>query len=163
MIRWYITLQGYITFRIPKLRKGSLFFWLWNRTPAVGLCLALPAARQTLKLSFILIKNNFRCLAEVAKCAEHGGRNARKSFNCWRPLDAPVIIASASAYDEHFPHVTRFTQLPLHALYSPFVLNDNCGGIFKRGSWVKRESVTHTRQLFDLTHMLKSWHWVAFN
>lgn len=43
--------------------------------------------------------------------------------------------ASASAYDEHFAHVTRFTRLPLHAVGLPFVLKDNSGSIFERGKW----------------------------
>lgn len=54
------------------------------------------------------------------------------------------MSANASAYDEHFAHVTRFTRLPLHAVGLPFVLKDNSGSIFERGSGVKRYTHSHT-------------------
>lgn len=96
-------------------------------------------ARRPLKLSFILIKNNFRCLAEAAKCVRSGGSRFTKSFNCWIAVRCACnycecdVSVSASAYDDHFAHVTRFTRLPLHAVGSPFVLKDNSGSIFERG------------------------------
>lgn len=61
-------------------------------------------------------------------------------------LDPAVIItsasasASASAYDEHFPHVTRFARLPLHAAAASFCLMGQLWWHLKRkGSQLQKE------------------------